>query len=111
MSSWYCKAWLIDGKLAGLGGVEGPFISRMGYVWLVLAEWASTGFPRAVYREAKRQLAIMMDTRHQLITNILLEDKASYNFARHLGFSLVPNDENPFSTVLMEYPHKKEIVM
>lgn len=110
--SWYCKAWLIDGMLAGLGGVEGPLISGTGYVWLVLAEWAATRFPRATYREAKRQLEIMMDTRQNLITNILVEDKTSYNFAKHLGFSLIPSDvQAPFSTVLMRYPHEQQIVM
>lgn len=84
--SWYCKAWLIDGMLAGIGGVEGPLISGTGYVWLALAQWASTGFPRATYREAKRQLTIMMDTRQELTTNILGADSASLHFARRLGF-------------------------
>ena len=97
--------------LAGLGGVEGPLISGTGYVWLALAQWASTGFPRATYREAKRQLAIMMDTRQHLITNILLDDYRSYTFAKHLGFSLVPTPEENFTTVLMQYPSKREIVM
>jgi len=107
--SWYCKAWLIDDKIAGLGGVEGPLISGTGYVWLALSQWASTGFPRAMYREAKRQLANMMDGRQQLITNILLDDYPSYNFAKHLGFSLIPSEN--FSTVLMQYPAKPEVMM
>lgn len=33
------RAWLIDGKLAALGGVAGPMMADSGFVWLALAEF------------------------------------------------------------------------
>lgn len=86
--SVFTRAWLIDGQLAGLGGVTGPEISTTGYVWLALSEQA-TRFPIEVTKEARRQMARIMLTKRELITSIIPEDRKSLRFATWLGFETV----------------------
>ena len=89
--STFRKAWLINGKLAAVGGITGSIISAYGRVWLALSNEAMK-YPLAVGRESRRQLAEAMKTRHVLVTNVLDEDEAAKRFAVFLGF--VPYDEN-----------------
>jgi hypothetical protein len=83
--SSFRRAWMIDGKLAGLGGVTGSTISSQGYVWLALSNHALK-FPLEIIREARRQLAIIMTTKRDLVTTILDGDDVSKRFAIFLGF-------------------------
>ncbi len=83
--SIFRKAWLLDGKLAALGGVTGPAISSYGLIWLALTNEA-TKYPMAVIKEARRQIAEIMRTKRLLISSILEGDKASERFAIFLGF-------------------------
>lgn len=87
-TSMFTRAWLIDGELAGLGGVTGSELASTGYVWLALSEKA-TQFPIAIVKEARRQLARIMLTKHDLVTTIIPEDKTSLRFATWFGFDLV----------------------
>ena len=89
--STFRKAWLINGRLAAVGGVVGSRLSAFGLVWLAMSNEAMK-YPLAVVKEARRQLAEAMETRQMLVTNILDGDEAAKRFAVFLGF--VPYDEN-----------------
>ncbi len=86
--SMFTRAWLIDGELAGLGGVTGSEISSTGYVWLALSEKA-TRYPVEIVKETRRQMARIMVTKRDLVTLIIPEDKTSLRFATWLGFEAV----------------------
>lgn len=89
-ASSFRRAWLIDGQLAALGGVVGSKLSSCGMVWLALSHVAGR-FPLETVREARRQLAELMQTKRDLWTTILDDDAASKRFAIFLGF--VPGEE------------------
>jgi hypothetical protein len=84
--SAYRKAWLIDGELAALGGVTGTSMSTWGYVWLAITDKAAAKHKFAIVREARRQLALLMTTRHELATTIIGGDEAAKRLAVFLGF-------------------------
>jgi hypothetical protein len=83
--STFRKAWLIDGRLAAVGGVTGPALSSWGLVWLAFTNEA-TKYPKAMTKEARRQIDLIMQTKHHLISSIIEGDQASERFAIFLGF-------------------------
>lgn len=93
-ASTFRRAWTIDGRLAGLGGVVGTAISSEGFVWLALTNEASR-HPFAVAREARRQLAAIMVTKRALYTNLTPEDKTALRFAMRLGFEVLDPTPRP----------------
>lgn len=84
-ASCYRKAWLVDGKLAGLGGVIGPSLSPVGVIWLALTEDALK-FKNEVVKEAGRQIAYLLRIYRLLTASTLFEDARSARFASALGF-------------------------
>lgn len=84
-ASAYRRAWLIDGKLAGLGGVTGSEMAAIGFVWLTLTE-QGTHYPIAIVKEARRLLDEIMVTKRELATTILAGDHAAKRLAIFLGF-------------------------
>lgn len=93
-SSSFRRAWLIDGKLAALGGVTGSQLSSEGYVWLALSGLA-TRYPLEVVRETRRQLAALMVVKRSLVTSIIASDETSKRFAIFMGFVLADDDCMP----------------
>ncbi len=87
-ASTFRRAWTIDGRLAGLGGVVGTAISSEGFVWLALTNEASR-HPYAVAREAIRQIDEIMVTKRTLHTCLIPEDKTALRFASKLGFEII----------------------
>lgn len=85
--SAFRRAWLIDGQLAGLGGVTGPAIASEGMVWLALTDEAMD-YPVAVAREARRQLDGLFVTKHRLFTFLASQDHDAMKFAMWLGFEV-----------------------
>lgn len=85
--SHFCRAWLIDGRLCGLGGLESPLLSSTGVVWLALTDEACR-FPVALVKETRRQLQEIMRTKRQIITTLFENDSSSRRFAIHLGFEI-----------------------
>jgi hypothetical protein len=83
--SAFRKAWLIDGRLAGLGGVTGTLLSPHGFVWLALSEQAMR-YPVALVKEARRQIAEMMVVKRELTTTLIGGDEAAQRLAVFLGF-------------------------
>jgi hypothetical protein len=100
-SDW-TRAWMVDGRLAALGGVCGSLLSPTGYVWLAFSE-SALRHPVAIVRETKRQLDEIMITKRELLTLILHEDARSMRFAEFLGFEPVKWIEGG---MLMRYPRE-----
>ena len=100
--SAFRKAWRIDGKLVGLGGITGSHVAATGVVWLAFTEEAKL-HKYALVRTARAELEAAMKLKHSLSTIILLRDEASFRFAHYLGFVLSKDWNGHFDTVLMTY--------
>jgi hypothetical protein len=84
-SSSYRKAWLVDGQLMAIGGIEGPKAASSGMGWLALAADApKVGWQFA--RMALREFDALFPVKHQIATLILKDDLDSVRFAYFLGF-------------------------
>lgn len=88
-ASSFRRAWLVDGRVAALGGVTGMLASDTGFVWLVIAADALP-HRKAMVVEARRQLDEIMLTRSKLTTRIHAGDEPAKRFARFMGFCPVP---------------------
>lgn len=86
-SSYFRKAWLIDGRIAGLGGVQGSMMSPTGLVWVALSQEAMK-YPVAIVKEARHQLEEIMLTKIELTTSVSFHDEAAQRFAAFLGFGV-----------------------
>lgn len=84
-ASYYRKAWMIDGKLAGLGGVEGSLMGSTGLIWMALSERAMR-YPVAIVRTAREQLEAISVTKTELYTTVISDDPAAQRLAVFLGF-------------------------
>ena len=100
-ASAYARTCWLDGRLAALGGVMGTLAESDGLVWLAIADWA-TKHPRALLTAARQALIEIGATKRRLGTLILIEDAASFRFARRLGFAVQESAATPFETILME---------
>jgi len=87
LESAICRVWLIDGRVAALGGICGSLLSPYGAVWLVLSE-DITAHPVAVARQARRQLAEVMTTYRELATVLVGDDPPARRLAAFLGFHI-----------------------
>lgn len=106
--STFRKAWLIDGRLAAVGGVTGPALSSDGTVWLAMSQEAHK-HPREILRESRRQLREISLVKNSLLTLILLRDETSFRFATHLGFHVSPLKTEVFDAALMTYETREAI--
>lgn len=84
-SSSFRKAFLIDGVLAGLGGVMGTEMSSAGLIWLAISQEA-TRYPRVIVTEAQRQIGAILHTKRLLVATTLPADRTAQRFAAFLGF-------------------------
>ncbi len=103
-TSGYRKAWLIDGELAGLGGVTGHLLENVGMVWLALSRKA-TRYPVAVVKEARRQLEQIMAIKDMVYTLVLDGDESARRFAVFLGFQAM--DEDGLHPVALSRPGRR----
>lgn len=97
--SAFKRSWLIDGKLAAIGGVTGSWISSEGLVWLALSEDCAR-HPRQTALTARAQLAEMLETRSQVFTLMFPSDPVSMRWVKFLGFEAAAG-ETPDGTILM----------
>jgi hypothetical protein len=86
-ASTFRRAWFIDNRLSGLGGVVGSALSTDGFIWLALTQ-DGANHSYAVAREAVRQMAEIMRVKHVLRTTLIPEDKTALRFATRLGFEI-----------------------
>lgn len=93
--SAYRRGWLIDGRLAGLGGVTGSLASSHGMIWLALTAQA-TRYPLAIMKEARRQLAEILETKRDLVSSLIPGDRTAIRFATALGFEIAHTSMVPY---------------
>lgn len=86
-ASAFRRAWMIDGKLAGLGGITGTMASVRGVVWLALS-LDSLRYPVAIVKEARRQIAEITTMVRTIETTVFDEDLDSLRFALFMGFEI-----------------------
>jgi len=83
--SLFSRAWKVNGKLAGVGGVTGSLLSTEGYIWLALSEEILKN-PIIIVKEAVMQLREILKVKKRLIAFVLTADKVAQRFAEFLGF-------------------------
>lgn len=88
--SGYRKALLVDGRLAGLGGVTGPMAAASGKIWLAITEEA-THHPHLITRVCLRELHAVLRIKRELDTFVLPYDQTSIRFAKMFGFRTLRN--------------------
>lgn len=85
MASHYCRTALANGAPIAMWGFEGTLLGNTAYVWLVLSNSITT-IPLPIMREARRELATIMENYTEVATTVLPDDDAAIRFAIHLGF-------------------------
>jgi hypothetical protein len=85
LASFYCRTALIEDKPVAMWGVTGTLLGEQAYVWLVISDEIA-GMPYAIVREAKRELATIMQDYSEIATTVLPDDDAAIRFAIYLGF-------------------------
>ena len=85
VASSYCRTAVADGKPIAMWGVKNTVLGDTGIVWLVLSE-AVTRMPVAVVKEARAELAKMMERLSEIAITVLPDDIAAIRFAVALGF-------------------------
>lgn len=101
------KAWLVDGQLGAVWGITGPLVATKGYCWLALSE-RGTRYPIEVVKETRRQIAAIMQTKQEIFTTLLPEDKVAMRFADWLGFEVAHTATIPYGTgrvIAIRYRH------
>lgn len=96
-ASSFRRAWLVDGQLGAIFGVTGSALSTHGYCWLALSDLGAR-FPLEVVKETRRQIAVIMQTKRELITTLLPEDKVAFRFASWLGFEVAHTAPIPYGS-------------
>lgn len=84
-TSFICRAGLIDGELVALWGLQGTIAGSDGFIWLAVSEKAKH-HKFAMVREAKRQLAEIMETKTIVRSRVVPQDAESRRFALFMGF-------------------------
>lgn len=92
LASSYCRTALQDGKPVAMWGVKSVMLGDTAAVWLVLSE-AVTSMPVAIVREARAELARVMETKREVAITVLPDDEAAIRFAVFLGFHDRDNDD------------------
>ncbi len=85
MGSHYCRAALVDGRVAAMWGLEGPLLGGAAKIWLALSEEVGH-LPVMIVREARRELAEIAAVYGGIEAAVLPEDQAAVRFASFLGF-------------------------
>ena len=93
--SAYRRAWLVNGRLAGLGGVTGSLAASQGMIWLALSARA-TRYPIEIVKEARRQLDAISETKRDLVSSLIPGDRAAIRFATRLGFEIAHTSMVPY---------------
>lgn len=107
-SSSHCRTALVDGRPAAMWGVIGTLLGDSAYVWLVLSKQIRR-MPVAIVREAKAELARVMENRSEVKATVLPDDVEAVRFAGFLGFR--PEGRLPigdsFATLVSYHPEAR----
>lgn len=85
IASNYCRTAMMDGKPIAMWGVKSALLGDSAMVWLVLSD-SVTKMPVSVVREARAELAKIMETTDEVAITVLTDDEAAIRFAIFLGF-------------------------
>lgn len=85
MQSSIVRAGTLNGELSALWGVTGPLLAPQGFIWMVISNELAKHHA-LVARFTKAQIDEFMQTKVELTTQVLPEDKAAIRFACFLGF-------------------------
>ena len=96
LASYYCRTALKDSKPIAMWGVKGPLLADTAVVWLVLSDEV-TRMPLAIVREARAELAKVMENKKEIAITVLPDDAAAIRFAVFLGFHDRENDDGELS--------------
>ena len=96
LASSSCRTALQDGKPIAMWGVKGTLLGDTAFVWLVLSEGV-TRMPVSVVKEARAELAKVMETNDEVAITVLPDDEAAVRFAVYLGFHDRENDDGRMS--------------
>lgn len=96
IASSYCRTALKDGRPVAMWGVKGTMLGDIAFVWLVLSDEV-TKMPVSVVREARAELAKVMETNSEVAITVLPDDEAAVRFAVYLGFHDRENNDGELS--------------
>lgn len=96
VASSYCRTALMDGKPIAMWGVKATMLGDTALVWLVLSETV-TAMPISIVKEARSELAKVMETKREIAITVLPDDEAAIRFAVYLGFHDRDNDDGHLS--------------
>lgn len=96
LASSYCRTAMRDGKPIAMWGVKSTLLGDTALVWLVLSE-SVTSMPISIVKEAKAELAKVMETKREIAITVLPDDEAAIRFAVYLGFHDRDNDDGHLS--------------
>ena len=99
------KAWLVDGRLIALGGMETTLMSSDATVWLALSEEAKK-YPLSLMRMLKREIEIASGMKRALSTVLIRADAPSLRFAEFLGFEIEAGPALGCTTGLLRLPNR-----
>lgn len=95
--SRYARTALKGGRPIAMWGVKSSsLLDDTGIVWLVLSDDVA-GMPVSVVKEARRELAKIMDGMTEIAATVLPTDIAAIRFAVYLGFHDRENDDGRLS--------------
>jgi hypothetical protein len=90
-TSSFKRAWLIDGKIAVLGGAMGSLMAPDGYLWLAVSALARR-YPVEFIKESRRQLRALTISRRELAATVVNvdndQDRRDIRFATFMGFRI-----------------------
>jgi len=75
----------LEDELVGIYGITGLIASGKGFVWAAFSE-SCARHPLTFVRQAKAELAKMLETRYEIETTIIKGDVMSMRLASRLGF-------------------------
>ena len=85
MSSFYCRTALVEDRPSAMWGIKATLLDDVAFVWLVLSDEIAK-IPLSVTREAKAELARIMENYNEIAITVLPDDIAAVRFAVALGF-------------------------
>lgn len=103
--SFYRKAAVLDGDLAGMWGAMGNLMSPSTFVWMAITERA-TRYPLAVTKIARTEMTTILGFgKQELTTTIIAGDAAAKRLAVFLGWHVT--DEGQGASAESRYGRKR----
>lgn len=99
--SCYSRSAFLDGEPIAVWGDAAPILSREAHAWLFTAP-AIERVPMTFFRQAKREIATMLEARERLRTSVVAASERSLRFWRMLGATIEEPDARGLSNICIE---------